>query len=795
MKVSLDWLKEYIDIQTTPEKLAEDLTIRSVEVNTIEKSGSDLAKVVVAEITGVKKHPNADKLNLVTVDNGEKESEVICGGVNITQKSIGKKVPFAMIGAELPNGMKLKKVNIRGIDSSGMICSSEELGLPKKGEREIMFLNDEARKGEQVAKIVGMNDTVLDLDVLANRPDLMGHIGVAREIAAISNTKFKKQSFDIEDEPKKNKEIKVILKDKKSCPRYSALVISGIKIAPSPDWMRKRLESVGVRSINNIVDLTNYMMLDRGQPMHAFDYAKIQGKTMSVRSAKKGERVKTLDGKTWNLEAGMLVIEDQNRIIDLAGIMGGANSEVSTKSTTIVLQAATFDPINIRQTSRKLGHRTDAVGRYEKTVDHTQTLAHLAYAFSLLKQMMPGVTLEQVIDEWVWQLEPVKITVKTEQIENLLGIKIPKNEIVSILESLEMKITKRGKNALVVQVPTFRPDLKIPEDIVEEISRIYGYNKLGESVPTGDLEPPQEPKYLSRIRQVKSYLKGQGFTEVYNYSFNSKENIQKAGLKVSDHIEIENPLASDQQYMRTELLSSLLDNVHENLKHTSSIKLFELSNVYFPKPGGKTHEAPLLCGVMTGGSKEEKEFFELKGSMGQLFEEQSVIYQTDLLTKEGQSNCPYWQAYNIKKSLKFSNNKKILGTLSELSDTVRNKFGIDHPVYFFVIFLDYLSGIKVYQTLPKYPSVMLDIAFVIDQKILFKDIEAVVRRAGIPLLSRMEIFDVYTGKQIGAGKKSIALHLEYRADDKTLSLQEAQAVHDKIIKSLENKFKAQIRAQ
>jgi len=795
MKVSLDWLKEYVDIKVSPEELADDLTIRSVEVNTIENSGKGLDKVVVAEIIGVKKHPNADKLNLVNVNNGKKEFEVVCGGVNITDKSVGKKIPFAMIGAVLPNGMEMKKVNIRGVESCGMICSSEELGLPKKGEREILFLNDKDKKGAKVTEILGLNDLILDLDVLANRADLMGHYGVAREIAAISKTKFKKKSFDIEDEPKNNKEVKVLIKDKKSCSRYSALVISGVKIGTSPDWMKKRLESVGIRSINNIVDLTNYVMLDRGQPLHAFDYAKVQGKTMTVRSAEKGERVKTLDGKTWNLESGMLIIEDQNRIIDLAGIMGGANSEVSAKTTTIILQAATFDPINIRQTSRKLGHRTDAVGRYEKTVDLTQTLAHLTYAFSLLKEMIPEATLEQVIDEGVWQLKPVNITINTKQIENLLGIKIPKNEIISILESLEAKVKKSGKDTLIVQVPTFRPDLRIPEDIIEEVSRIYGYNKLGESVPTGDLEPPQAPKYLSRIRQVKHYLKGKGFTEVYNYSFTSKENIQKAGLKVTDHIEIENPLASDQQYMRTELISGLLNNTHENLKHNSCVKLFELSNVYFPKPGGKTHEAPLLSAVVTGEKEDGKEYFELKGSIIQLFEEQNVSYKSEILTKEGKSDCPYWNAYNLKKSLKFTHNGKVLATLSQLSDTVSQKFDIDRPVYFFVVFLDYLASLKIFSAIPKYPSVMLDIAFVIEQKVLFEDIEKAVWQSGKPLLTKAELFDIYVGKQIGIGKKSMALHLEYRADDKTLSIQEAQNVHNKIIKSLENKFDAQIRAQ
>ncbi|MBU1074501.1 hypothetical protein KJ705_00270, partial [Patescibacteria group bacterium] len=417
------------------------------------------------------------------------------------------------------------------------------------------------------------------------------------------------------------------------------------------------------------------------------------------------------------------------------------------------------------------------------------------YAFSILKEMFPEATLEQVIDVGEWKLNPVSITIKTGQIEGLLGIRIPTGEIISILESLEMEVSKRGKDTLIVQVPTFRPDLKIPEDLIEEVSRIYGYNKLGESVPIGDLDPPQEPKYLSRIKQVKSYLKGKGFTEVYNYSFTSKENIQKTGLKVADHIEIENPLASDQQYMRTELLSGLLNNVHKNLRHTNDIKLFELSNVYFPKPGGKTHEAPLLSAVVTGKDEDKKEFYELKGSIEQLFEEQNAPYKSELLTKEGKSGCPYWNAYNYNKSLKFTHNGKILATLSQLSEKVAQNFDVKRPVYFFIVFLDYFTNPRICSALPKYPSVMLDIAFVIDQNILYKDIDAEVRRTGSPLLSRVEIFDVYTGKQIDAGRKSIALHLEYRADDKTLSLKEAQNIHNKIIKSLENKFNAQIRAQ
>ncbi|MFA6573063.1 MAG: phenylalanine--tRNA ligase subunit beta [Patescibacteria group bacterium] len=795
MKVSLNWLKEYVAIQTTPEKLADDLTIRSVEVNTIEKAGGNISKVVVAEILGIKKHPNADKLNLVTVNNGKEKFEVVCGGVNIKPESLGRKVPFAMVGAKLPNGMELKKANIRGVESCGMICSAEELGLPKKGDHEILFLDNKAKIGTDVVRELGLDDVVLDLDVLANRPDLMGHFGVAREIAAITGLKLKKEFYDIKETAKKNQVVNVAVEDVKLCPRYSALVISGIKIGPSPEWMQKRLESVGVRSINNIVDLTNYIMLDRGQPLHAFDYDKIQGKTMTVRPAKNGEKVTTLDGKNWNLESGMLIIEDAERIIDLAGIMGGANSEIGDKTTTIVLQAATFDPITIRRTSRKLGHRTDAVGRYEKTVDPNQTLANLTYTYFLLKEMLPDAILEQIVDIGKWQIEPAKITVSTDRIENILGIKIPVKEIISILNSLGAEVSKRGKNSLEVLVPTYRPDLKIPEDIIEEVSRIYGYNKLGESVPNGNLEPPVEPKYLSRTRQIKTYFKGRGFTEAYNYSFTSGENIKKLGLKTADHVEIANPLASNQQYMRSELLSGLLNNIHENLKQTENLKLFELSNVYSLKAGGKTHEAPLLSAVITGGSEDGREFFELKGVLEQLFEEQNVQYESDLLEKAGASDCPYWDAYSTRKSLKFTHNGKVLATLSQLSSAVAKNFDLDRPIYFLVVFLDYLTNLKIFNVLPKYPSVMLDVAFVIDQTVLYKEIEQVVWQSGGALLTRVELFDVYIGKQIGEGKKSMALHLDYRANDRTLSLVEAQKFHNQIIKSLEQKFNAQIRAQ
>lgn len=794
MKTSLNWLKEYVDIELPPEKLAEDLTIRSVEVNTIEKTNPGLEKVVVGKILKVIKHPNADKLNLVTVEVGKRKLEVVCGGSNITAKSAGQKVPVAVVGTELPGGLKIQKANIRGAESNGMLCSAEELGLPKQGEREILILDSKAKVGKKVTKLLNIQDFVFDLDVLANRPDLLSHVGVAREVAAITGKKFTAKKRAVQEEPQHQKELKVTVKDKKLCPRYSALVISGVEIKPSLSWMVNRLEAVGFRAINNVVDLTNYIMMDQGQPLHAFDYNKVTGKTMVVRGAKPGERVKTLDGNTWTLEKGMCVIEDTKRLIDLAGIMGGANSEVSDSTKTIVLQAAVFDPITIRKTSRALGHRTDAVARYEKAVDQTQTMAILAHAYALLKEMVPSARLEQVIDLGEPKLAQKKISLEFKEVEKILGTKLPASLIISILESLAIRILDKTKSSVTVEAPSFRPDLNIPEDLIEEVARIYGYNKIPETVPSGRLMPPGKPPLHDLGKEIKRFLRGRGFNEVYNYSFLSKNLFSKVGLSAQEHIEIENPLSQDQQYLRTEHVSSLLKNVADNQKNFSEIRLFELAEVYFPDK--KTPQEPsLLSGVVAG---EKDGFLITKGVLGQLLLELNIEFKTEILKKEGKNDCLYWQMYNQKQALKFLAQNKIVATLFSVPENVLARFDLDLKVSFFTVsvenILKFRSAVKKFSSLPRYPSVMLDLAFIVDQKILYQDIEAEVKKAGKPLLQKVELFDIYTGKQIMANKKSLAMHLVYRSNERTLSLEEAQAIHSKIINKLESNFNAQIRA-
>ena len=805
MKISLNWLKDYTDLELTPEKLAEELTMRSVEVNAIEKTNPGLDKVIVGKVLKVIKHPNADKLNLVTVDVGKKKLEVVCGGSNITEKSVGWKVPVALVGSELPGGLKIAKANIRGMDSQGMLCSAEELGLPKQGEREILVLDSQTPVGNKVGetpafRVQNLQDIVLDLDVLANRPDLLSHLGVAREIAAITKKQFRFKKRETADEPSHQKEVKISVKDQKLCPRYSALVISGIKIGPSPKWLSSRLEAVGIRSLNNVVDLTNYIMMDQGQPLHAFDYDKIIGKTMVVRAAKPGERVKTLDGKIWSLNKGMAIIEDGKRLIDLAGIMGGADSEVSADTQTIILQAAVFDSTNIRQTSRVLGHRTEAVARYEKSVDLTQTLAVLVHSYSLLKELIPSVVLEQVIDIGNWKLMNKNVKLEFSAVEQLLGVKITPSEIIAILESLGLRALKKGKTEVTWEIPSYRPDLNIPEDLIEEVGRIWGYNKIPETVPQGELKPPLEPPLLALSTRIKQILKGKGFQEVYNYSFISKDLFTKVGLMPAQHVEIENPLSQDQQYLRTEHISGLLQNVVRNFKNYDQINLFELSEVYFPAKSEKPpHEASLLSGVMAAPEGKQDTFFLLKGVVRELLNELNVEAESDLLQKEGKGECPYWKMYDQKISLKFISKRKIIATLASVSRRVLEKFDLDREVCFFIVFIEELlktrTAVKTFEALPRFPSVMLDLAFIIDQKILYRDLKTLIEKTGKPLLRNVELFDVYTGKQMAPHKKSMAVHLQYRSEERTLSLEEAQAVHLKIIKALETNFKAQIRAK
>lgn len=798
MKVSLFWLKDYINVKWSAEKLAQELTMRSIEVNTVEKGDVFDDQLVIGKVIVVSKHPHADKLKLAVVDIGTGKVKVVCGAPNLRE---GQRVVLALAGAVLRpikgDEIALKKAIIRGVESAGMICSEAELGLSEEAKG-ILVLPEAAIVGQKLKDYFGTKDVVFDLDVLSNRPDCMGHLGVAREIAAIFGCSLKTSKYEIKDKPRNATSLKVVVADQKICPRYSALVISGIKIKESPKIIQDRLLACGFRPINNIVDLTNYLMLDLAQPFHAFDYHKIVGQAMRVRLAKKGEIVTTLDGVQRKMSPGIPIIEDQEKLIDLAGIMGGKNTQIDQSTNTIVLQAAVFDAFTIRRASRLLGHRTDAVGRYEKGVDLQGTMPALAKAYYLLKKRQPWICLEQIIDQGQKSSGRAReIILNLARVEKLLGLAIDQVKIKSILTSLGMEVKKGENEKLKVMVPSFRPDITREEDLIEEIARIHGYHLLPETVIAAELRPHK--KEPSRIlgQKVSRLLASLGFNEVINYSFVSEKNLTNLGLKAESHVEVTNPISEEQRYLRSEHLSSLLTCVANNLRFRQEVKLFELGKVYTRARLGRVEEKYVLSGIVCLSSPAES-YGYAKGALTRLGQELNLVWQEETINSARQANCPYWPSLTPECSLGFVLNKEMMGILTRINPPAQAKFGINSAftVSYFVIFFDLLAKqankIKEFRKIPRYPTVNLDIAFMVPSQVKYQDIEELIRKIGGRLLANVELFDIYQGKQT-SGKKSLAFHLNYRAEDHTLSLEQAREPHAKIAAQLKSQFGAELR--
>lgn len=803
MKISLNWLSDYVDIKKiNKEKLLRDLTFKAVEVDNFNDF-SYWDGVVVGEIKAVDKHVNADKLSVARVDvGGGKILNIVCGGTNLVA---GKKVPVATVGTNLVDHktgeiITIEKVNLRGEWSEGMICAPEEIGFMKEENvgRPIMILGDNLKVGAPLKKAMLLDEGVVEIDVLANRGDLMSHEGVARELSALFDLKFSSDSYNLPKAAKDSgRQLTVKIVDDKLCPRYSALVISNIKVEPSPDWLANRLRAVGLRPINNIVDLTNYLMLDLGQPLHAFDFDQVAAGKMVVRPAEEGERVVTLDGIERTLKSGMQIIADKDKLIDLAGVMGGLNSEITAETTTIVLQAAVFEPMNIRATARVLGHRTEAVSRYEKAVDAQKTLAVLGKALGLLKEMNAEVRLEQIIDLKNKKTvdQEVAINFNLNDLEKKLGIKIPEKSAIKILSGLRCELEKtKNDNIYSVKIPSWRHDLNIPEDLVEEVGRIYGYDNLREDLPMVQLANWQLDRQIILWQEVLNFLRGLGFNEVNNYSFVSPKMARKIGLNPDDHIRVVNPMSEDQAIMRQELISSLLVNVNSNSRYLDSFRIMEIGKTYFLNGKNDYREPWRLTGCLLGASES---FYTAKGVVESLLNNLNINYTTrDFVAKDND----YITATTMPlKSLEFMAGDDAIATIGEVKLEVLGSFDIktNNPVFWFDVDFNQLkklfSSARMMKESPKFPAVELDLAVVIDNNILWANIEKLARKVGGELVQEVRLFDVYEGAQIVRGKKSVAFRIIYRAADRTLTFDEVRTIQDKIIGELKQTFGAEVR--
>jgi phenylalanyl-tRNA synthetase beta chain len=805
MYLSLAWIKDFVSLPKTmsPKELGLKLTMHTVEIDSIKSEAERFNNVVVGKVLQVEKHPNADRLKVTTVDVGKEKLNIVCGAANV---EVGQLVVVSLIGAKL-GSLEIKETEIRGISSYGMICAEDELGLGDNHDG-IMVLDKKAKVGQLFSDYLKLDDTIIEVDnkSLSNRPDLWGVYGLAREISAFSNLKLKPYSDFINEKAcqasGKLEKLDVKVEDKELCPRYMAVKLKGIKVAESPLWLQKRLSAIGSRSINNIVDITNYVMFELGQPLHAFDASIV--KSIVVRKANKNERINTLDAKERFLNPEMLVIADKNKALAVAGIMGGENSGINSDTSEIIIEAANFDPVSVRKTSQVLGLRTDASMRFEKSLDPKNCELALKRCLTLIKKVLPKAELaSEIVDIRAKEAEPIIISLDLDWLNNRLGIIIGKKELISILESLEF-LVEDGDQHLRITVPSFRAtkDINGPEDILEEIVRMYGYNNINPLMPSVQLAAPKinEPRLLER--QIKNILALElACTETKNYSFVSSEQLNKLNIDSSNHIKLLNPISSQHTLLRKSLIPNLLNNIKLNQAKYSKLALFEIGSIFLDVPGeeksgpnkGETlpYQEKKLAIVLSA----DKTDLLVWGKSLILALAKRLLFEPELKFE----SCNQELGFASKtETVSILCQDYDLGYIASLFQDVQNNLNIKRPVAvleislktFFDLYLSIKS--KKYQEPARYPAVTRDLSFVVPEKILYNDIKQEILGFS-ELIKSVELFDIYQGRNLGEAKKSLAFHLNYQLSDRTLVSEEVDQVEAKLISYLEKKFEAQIR--
>ncbi|WP_427338419.1 phenylalanine--tRNA ligase subunit beta [Caloranaerobacter sp. DY30410] len=797
MLVPVKWLKEYVDIDIDSKELADKLTMSGSHVDSIESVDKGVEKVVVGKILNIEKHPNADKLVITTIDVGEEKLQIVTGATNI---KVGDYVPVALIGAKLPNGLKIKKSKLRGIESYGMLCSAEELGIdedliPKELKDGIYILPEQYPLGSDIKEVLELYGEIIEFEITPNRPDCLSIVGMARETAATLGKELKYPEIKI------NKEVDDIadyvngieVHDKDLCKRYYARVVKDIKLESSPAWIQRRLIEAGVRPINNIVDITNYVMLELGQPIHAFDLDKINGRKVIVRRAKEGEKIVTLDGVERELKDSMLIIADEDKPIAIAGVMGGENSEVSEETTTILIESANFDGRSVRLTSKGVGLRTEASARFEKDLDPNLACKACDRVCQLIEEIGAGTVVKGSIDIYEDKVHEREITLRPEKVNNLLGIEIKVDDMLKILNSLELK-AKFENEKIHVTIPTFRRDIELEADLIEEIGRIYGFDKIQSKPLIGTLTRGDKSK-IRKIEDItKDILKGLGLNEITTYSFISpkaydKINLPEYSMK-RNCVRIMNPLGEDYSVMRTTLIPNMIEVLTRNYNYgVDRAWAYEIGNIFIPKKL-PVEELPYEIRTLCIGMYGSVDFFDIKG-----------VVDT-MLKKLGITGCEYireenYATFHPGRTANIIKGNNVLGVIGEIHPEVLENYGIKERLYIaeldfeIIAFLTNLE--KKYKPLPKYPAINRDIALVVDKDIMVREIEKVIWENGGDIVENVKLFDVYMGKQIPQGKKSVAYSITYRSYEKTLTDEEVTKVHERIVKALEVQLDASLR--
>ncbi|MCK4387965.1 MAG: phenylalanine--tRNA ligase subunit beta [Dehalococcoidia bacterium] len=800
MKVSLKWLKDYVDISLAPKELAEKLTMAGMEVRSIQTIGGTWENLVVGEVVTLNPHPNADRLKLPTVNLGTKQVTVVCGAPNI---SLGQKVVFASVGTQLIDGhtgkaMTLKPAKIRGVVSEGMVCSEKELGISDSHEG-IMVLPSEAPTGMPLGEYIG--DTIFDLDITPNRPDCLSVIGIAREIAALTDHGLHLLEIHYEEtEDSIDPLVSVAIVEPNLCPRYCASLVTGIKVGPSPWWLQQRLRNYGMRPISNIVDVTNYVMLEYGQPLHAFDYQKLRGHKIIVRRAESGETITTLDGVERILTQDTLVIADEEKPVAIAGIMGGLDTEVTDATDIILLEAANFNQAVIRRGCRHLGLQSEASIRFDKGLSPGLPQLLLKRATQLVLELACGKAAKGVIDAYPGRGEPRAILLSTEEVKRLSGLEVDVGKITKVLQSLGFECQEsHSPSQISVVAPYWRSDVKYAADLVEEVVRITGYEK----VPTTRLSsslPMQEPiPMLEFKRRLHSILVSCGLQEILSYSLTSLEKLQKLSpdldLKVIP-LKVANPLTKEQEYLRTTLRTNVLATLASNQKHEENgIKLFEIGEVFLPQGKELPQEKDMLCAVLSGprqelswhGDNEPLDFFDAKGVVESLFNQLGLVVTFEV--SDDESLFP-GRAVDII----ISGDK--VGIIGELHPKVTQAFELSGTVYLIEMdmekLLDKTTRLKEYRAIPRFPGLSRDISLVIDKQVTYQQVEGIIQ--SFPLASKATLFDLYIGKQLPEGKKSFAVRIAYQSPERTLTDEEINKTQEQMLDRLRQELGATLRS-
>ncbi|MCH7964162.1 MAG: phenylalanine--tRNA ligase subunit beta [Bacteroidetes bacterium] len=800
MKISLNWLKQYIDLEGISSKdIVHKLTMSGLEVEEVIDQNKLFEKFVVGFVTDKEKHPNADRLSVCKVSDGSETFQVICGAPNVER---GQKVVFAPIGTLIPNGnFKIKKTKIRGVESHGMICAEDELGV-SEDHSGIMVLDADSEEGTPITKVLGLNDVIMEIAVTPNRPDALSHIGVARDLAALFNKKLKIHELSLDESNDDiNSLASIKIEDELNCPRYSSRVVTDIKIEESPDWLKHRLKSIGLRPINNIVDITNFVMHECGQPLHAFDLDRLNGKIIIIKSTKTKTRFTTLDSKERELAPGTLMICDAEKDVAIAGVMGGENSEIYDDTKNVLIESAYFNPSSIRKTSKHLQLSTDASYRFERGTDPGNTMYAAERTAQLLMEIAGGKIAKGSIDIYPKIIKELELKLRLSRVSKILGFDVSKENTITILTDLGFTIDEISDDELNVTVPTFRPDVEREVDLIEEIARIFGYDNIP-TIPKISIPLGAKQDETSFTDHLKEYANSLGLFEMINNPLQLESLAKLTGRAIL----VSNPQSMDMAYLRTSLLSGALSVVSRNLnKGEKNLELFEIGNVFNLYKGKNTVnsfddyvEDEQFIFVLTGKKTEREwyseekdyDFFDLKGIVNTFMEKISL---------DNVLNDSYYTIDNSIYDYCFTGNIKdqLIGLGGKVKSSVLKQFDIDQDVFCFEMNLGKLKEITVpeksYNELLKYPKVVRDFAFIFDKAIKFEEVQNLIQKKGSKLLKDVKVFDIFESIDLGKDKKSMAFQLEYFDEERTLTEEEVEKDFSNLIKLVSKGFNAKLR--